>query len=138
MSRIYNVSFSFWFISLILVSSQVKGNLWEQTSRLPKQRTPILEIGFCKLKSRRINVCLFSPCKLQSNSSRVSTPNLQIDLPPSRLPTVIYSCSLDSGLLVSCRQWLRCVQVNGSNFCPDHKRVWFHFQTANIFHMELQ
>ena len=88
---------------------------------------------FKGLKSRRINVGLFSPCKLQSNSSRVSKPNLQIDLPPSPLPTVIYSCSLDSRLLVSRRQWLPCVQVNGSNFCPDHKRVWIHFQTQQTY-----
>jgi hypothetical protein len=101
--------------------------------RLPKQRTPILEMGFCKLKCRQTNVGSFSPCKLQSNSSRVSTRNSQINLPPSRLPTVIYSCSLDSELLVSRRQWLRCVQVNGSHFCTDHKRVWFHFQTQQTY-----
>jgi len=133
MTRMYTVSFSFWFISLVLVYSQAKGNIREQTFRLPKHRPPILEIGFCKLKCRQINVGSFSPCELQSNSSRVSTRNSQINLPPSRLPTVIYSCSLDSELLISRRQWLRCVQVNGSTFCPDHKRVWFHFQTQQTY-----
>ena len=133
MKRMYTVYFSLWCICLVRVYSHAKGNIWEQTLRLPKQRTPILEIGFCKLKCRRINEGSFSPCKLQSNSSRVSARNSQINLPPSRLATVIYSCSLDSELLVSLRQWLPCVQVNGSNFCPDHKRVWFHFETQQTY-----
>ena len=133
MTRMYTVSFSFRFISLVLVYSRANGNIWEQTLRLPKQWTTILEIGFCKLKCRRINVGSFSPCKMQSNCSRESTRNSQINLPPSRLPTVKYSYSLDSELLVSRRQWLRCVQVNGSNFFPDRTRVWFHFQTQQTY-----
>lgn len=129
MTRMCTVSFSFWFTSLVLFYSQAKRNIWQQTLRLPKQRKLILENGFWKIKCRRINVGSFSLFKLQSNSSRVCIQNSQINRPPSRLPTVIYSYSLDSELLVSRRQWLRCVQVNGSNFCPDHYGDWFHSQT---------